>query len=130
MMYLAIVSFLLYIAGFIVGIIPRSKATKIGKILSGSIMGIGLILFLVFGFKAFGDLYAGDKTWLAYLAICFSSLALGILPFYTYFKNTRPKVASVLLAILFVLGVAFLISMIALSQDVMINDAVGENSLN
>ena len=128
MIYCAIASFLLYCAGFILGVLPKTKSSLPFRILSGSLLGVGLLAFAIFGSIGFARIYANDKTFLAILAVVFASLALLLLPFYAYFKTSRPKLSSVLLGFLFVLGVAFLISMIALSQDAMIRDEINQTS--
>ena len=117
----AFFGFLLYVAGYVLASMKRFEGRRGVRLVSYILLPLGILLYAVFGCLWMGVTYANDKTYLAILATLFSALAFLFLPAYTLCKEKAKTLSSIALAGAFLLAIAFLISMIALSQDAILN---------
>ena len=125
---IAFFGFLLYVAAYILASIKRFEGNRGVRLSSYILLPFGILLYAVFGAIWMAETYATDKTYLAILAIIFSSLAFLLLPVYSLGKEKFKTLSSLALAGAFLFGIAFLVSMIALSQDAILNGLDPEQS--
>ena len=125
---IAFFGFLLYVAAYILASMKRFEGNRGVRLSSYILLPFGILLYAVFGAIWMAETYATDKTYLAILAIVFSSLAFLLLPVYSLSKEKAKTLSSLALAGAFLFVIAFLVSMIALSQDAILNGLDPEQS--
>lgn len=125
---LAFLGFLLYVAGYVLGSMKRYKDNRIIRIVSYVLVPLGVFVYALFGSLWMKETYANDKTYLSILAVVFSALSFLFLPAYSWSKEKAKTLSSIALACTFLFAVAFLVCMIALSQDAILNGLGPEES--
>lgn len=127
-MIIAIIGLLLYLVGYVFSSWKQPKNPRAFSYLSYGLFGAGLASFTVGAFLWSKEVYQADKTYLAYLSCAFAALLLLALCLLSAIKKRPNWLTSLLMGVAFVAGVAFLISMVALSQDAILNGINGTDS--